>query len=251
MNTVAGPTCVGAVTSKPVYRPAAASARCVKIRLSTAAASTIIAGPRNPSPCEAAISAVPAQRHRGCRPSAGWHWALAGTVWPVPGAGCHGAGWQRAPSRALNRHRSRGPGLPVLFCPRACPAVATPSHDRSPCGIGTPRPRCPPIGAIPVPCVSISYPVAMPCSTPGPRPNGDSVTLRPRGPSPSRSDGPGVAPTRCHALDRGLSPPPIPPPAGCRPRAGSPPSGPVATFCTKAPAARSARCSPGNRKKPP
>ena len=49
-----------AVTSKPVYRASSGFCAVWKIAWSTAAASTISADVPNPSPCETAISAVPA-----------------------------------------------------------------------------------------------------------------------------------------------------------------------------------------------
>ena len=48
------------MTSKPVYRASSGFCAVWKIAWSTAAASTIRADVPNPSPCETAISAVPA-----------------------------------------------------------------------------------------------------------------------------------------------------------------------------------------------
>jgi len=59
MNTVPAHIAY-AVTSKPVYRASSGFCAVWKTPWSTAAASTISADAPKPSPCEAAISAVPA-----------------------------------------------------------------------------------------------------------------------------------------------------------------------------------------------
>jgi len=58
MNTVPAHMAY-AVTSKPVYRASSGFCAAWKIPWSTAAASTISADVPNPSPCDAAMSAVP------------------------------------------------------------------------------------------------------------------------------------------------------------------------------------------------
>ncbi len=59
MNTVPAPMAY-AVTSKLVYRASSGFCAVWKIACSTAAASTTSADTPNPSPCDAAMSAVPA-----------------------------------------------------------------------------------------------------------------------------------------------------------------------------------------------